>query len=587
MKKFLALLLLPLHLFSQPATKTQKADNSALQALFDQADEESLRLNPVNATFRGDNRYNDKMYVDFTDSYVEKLLANNKKNLEDLKKFNREDLNANDKISYDVFAWQNEMPLGMAKFKTNRIPLNQFTGLQIMLPLLGSGNGAQPFKTLADYNNWLARASIFPAWADSAIVYFKKGIAENYVLPKALVVKTIPQFDALIKTDITQSIFYGPVKNFPADFSEKDKTDLTAAYTTMIRDQLMASFKKLSDFLKNEYIQHARETSGIGSLPNGQELYKYLIKLTTTTNKTPDDVYNLGIAEVKRIREEMETVKKEVKFNGDLKAFFAYMNTDPKFFPYKNAEEVLTDYRAIESKIAPGVKRLFLYAPKTPFEVRQTEAFRAATSAAQYFAGSLENNRPGIFYVPIVDATKYTIARESLFLHEAIPGHHYQISLQRENPLLPKFRRFAGFTSYSEGWGLYAESLGKELGMYTDPYQHMLALGDEIHRAIRLVVDAGMHAKGWSREEAIKYMMENEPIDEQKTTAEIERYMAIPSQALAYKVGALKIQELRKKYTKQLGSKFNLAEFHDQILKDGALPLDVLEKKMDEWAKTK
>ena len=585
MKNILLLLLLPIQLLAQ--TTSSKPANAELHKLFDDADEEFLKLNPISATFRGDNRYNDKMPIDFTDSYREIQKSYLKKNLEAIKKIKRDQLNENDQLSYDVFTWQNENALGQFEFKTNRTPTTQFFGMQITLPLLGSGTGAQPFKNVTDYKNWLSRASNFPAWTDSAIVYFKKGIAENYVLPKAIVVKMIPQLNALIKADVTQTTFYGPIKNFPADFSETDKKELTAAYETMISEQLMPSFKKLADFLQNEYLPHARSTSGIGSLPGGPALYRYLVKSSTTTNKTPDEIYNIGLAEVKRIRDEMEVVKKEVGFSGDLKSFFDYMNTDPKFFPYSTAEEVLNDYRAIEKKIDPALDKLFLHKPKTPFEVRQTEAFRAATSAAQYFAGSLENNRPGIFYVPIVDPKKYTIARESLFLHEAIPGHHYQISLQRENESIPKFQRYGGFTAYAEGWGLYAESLGKELGAYKDPYQHMLALGDEIHRAIRLVTDVGMHEKGWTREQAIKYMMENEPIDEQRATAEIERYMAIPSQALAYKMGALKIQELRKKYTAMLGSKFNVAEFHDQVLKDGSLPLDILESKMDAWAKMK
>ena len=584
MKKYLVLLFLPLHVLAQTSTKPANAE---LQKLFQQVDEEFLRLNPIGATFRGDNRYNDKLPVDFTESYRALTKTFYEKNLAAIKKFKRDELNENDQISYDVFVWQGNLALEGLKFKTNRIPFSQFTGLQITLPLLGSGTGAQPFKTLTDYNNWLSRAANFPAWADSAIVYFRKGIAEGYVLPKALVVKMTPQLNALIKSDITQSTFYGPIKNMPADFSEKDKQDLTAAFSKLISEQLNPSFKKLADFLQNEYLPKTRETSGIGGIPGGDAFYRFLIKAITTTDKTPDEIYNIGLAEVKRIQQEMEKVKTQVGFNGDLNAFFKHMNTDPKFFPYTTAEEVLNDYRAVEKKIEPVLNKLFLYKPKTPFEVRQTEAFRAATSAAQYFAGSLENNRPGIFYVPIVDPKKYTIARTSLFLHEAIPGHHYQVMLQRENEAIPNLRRFGGFTAYSEGWGLYAESLGHELGLYSDPYQHMLALGDEIHRAIRLVVDAGMHAKGWTREQAIKYMMDNEPIDEQRATAEIERYMAIPAQALAYKIGELKLQELRKKYTKQLGAKFNIAEFHDQVLKDGALPLELLERKLDAWAKLK
>lgn len=267
-----------------------------------------------------------------------------------------------------------------------------------------------------------------------------------------------------------------------------------------------------------------------------------------------------------------------------MNAFLEYMRTDQKFFPYKTPEEVLTAYRAIQHKIDPALNALFLNTPKTPFEIRQTESFRAASAAAQYVDGLPDGSRPGIFYVPIVDAVKTPIASESLFAHEAIPGHHYQKMLQNENDRLPQFRRHGQFTAFIEGWGLYSESLGKELGLYADPYQKMANLSNEIRRSIRLVVDPGLHTKGWTREQAIKYMTDNEPISEQEASAEIERYMAIPGQAVAYKVGQMKLQALRNKYTKQLESAFNTAVFHDEILKDGAMPLDILEKKLDAWA---
>ena len=282
----------------------------------------------------------------------------------------------------------------------------------------------------------------------------------------------------------------------------------------------------------------------------------------------------------------MERTKEQVGFTGDLNAFFAHLRTDPKLKPYKTPGEIIEAFYAIHKRMEPNVKNMFSNVPKTKFEVRQTEAFRAASASAEYSPGTPDGSRPGIFYVPILDAKKFNITSgmESLFLHEAIPGHHYQISLQQENEALPKFRRFAWYGAFGEGWALYCESLGKELGLYTDPYQYMGALGDEIHRAIRLVVDVGMHLKGMTREEAIKYMMENEAIDEQGATAEIERYMAIPAQALSYKIGALKIRELREKYTKQLGDKFNLSDFHDEFLKDGVMPLETAEQKMDAWS---
>jgi uncharacterized protein (DUF885 family) len=478
-----------------------------------------------------------------------------------------------------------EMGLEELSLKQNRIPFNQFRGLHLSMGQWGSGTGVQPFKTVKDYNDWLARAKKFSIWADSAIIYFRKGIAENRVLPKSLVIKIIPQLDALIKEDVSQSVFWGPVTRFPASFSETDKTRLTEAFKQLIAEYLNPSYKKLSVFMKDEYLPMARTSSGLSGYPDGAKVYEYAIRSSTTTNKKPEEIFNTGLSEVKRIRAEMEKVKQQVNFSGSLDSFFVFTKTAPQFLPYKNAEEVLTAYRAIEKKIEPYLHTLFSIRPKTAFEVRQTEAFRAASAAAQYSAGLPDGSRPGIFYVPIVDATKYTTAKENLFIHEAIPGHHFQVMLQRENKSLPKFRQEGGNSAYSEGWGLYCESLGKLLGCYTDPYQYFYALGDEMHRAIRLVVDAGLHSKGWTRERAIEYMRNNEHITQQSATAEIERYMAIPGQALSYKIGELKIKELRDKYSKQLGSKFRLAEFHDEFLKDGNMPLVTLEQKMDAWAK--
>jgi uncharacterized protein (DUF885 family) len=392
--------------------------------------------------------------------------------------------------------------------------------------------------------------------------------------------------EAMQVSDATKSIFYGPIDKMPTTFSVADKQRLTAAYINLINEQIIPAYKKLGDFLKNEYLPKARTSTGLDSLPGGDAYYKFLVRYWTTTNKTPDEIYNTGLAEVKRIRSLMDSVKDAVGFSGDLNAFFEYMKTDKKFMPYKTPEDVLNAFRAIQAKEEPYLKTMFGRTPKTKFEIRQTEAFRAASASAEYLQGSPDGSRPGVFYVPILDATKFntTSGMESLFLHEAIPGHHYQNSLQFENTSLPEFRRFVWYGAYGEGWALYCESLGKELGLYTDPYQYMGALGEEIHRAIRLVVDVGIHEKGMTREEAIKYMMDNEAISEQGAISEIERYMAIPGQALSYKIGALKIRELRNKYQHQLGNKFSLAAFHDEFLKDGCMPLDVVEKKMDAWA---
>ncbi|MFL5746906.1 MAG: DUF885 domain-containing protein [Niastella sp.] len=577
------------------STTTAVASNKDLAALFEKYYNDRMALLPVEATINGDSLYNDQLPAEFTDSYRQKLTAFFAANLQAVQQFNREQLNETDRTSYDIFKREMEMSIEGLKYQylstidysvDGHVPFNQFYGLPLTFGQMGSGAGAQPFNTVRDYDNWLKRAAAFPAWADSAIVYFKKGIDAGNVLPAKLVVKMIVQMQNMVATDVTKSLYYGPVKSMPASFPEADKKRLTAAFTPLIKTSLSPAFQKLADFLKKEYLPKARTTTGIKDVPDGPALYNFLVRYWTTTPKTPDEIYTTGLAEVKRIRGLMDSVKNSVGFKGDLKAFFEYMRTDKRFMPYKTPEEVLNAFRNIQARIEPHLKDMFGHTPKMKFEIRQTEAFRAASASAEYKQGTVDGKRPGIFYVPILDATTFntTSGMESLFLHEAIPGHHYQVSLTLENTALPTFRRYLWYGAYGEGWALYCESLGKELGLYTDPYQYAGALGDEMHRAIRLVVDVAMHAKNMTREEAIAYMMENEAISEEGATAEIERYMALPAQALSYKIGALKIRELRNKYSQQLGNKFSLSAFHDEFLHFGCMPLELVEKSMDEWA---
>ena len=562
--------------------------NKDLATFFDQYYESRLKLYPLEATYAGDNRYNDQLPNDGSAEFLKKAKSFYADNLQKIKQFKREDLNQEDQLSYDIFIYEMQIALDGFNYHFEYMPFNQMFALPLTIGQLGSGSGAQPFKTVKDYDDWLKRLSAFAVWADTAKTNFDKGIKAGMVMPKALVIKMIPQMQSMVVTDPSKSLFYAPVNNFPKSFSDAEKSRLKEAYQKAILQVIVPTYQKLGDYLQQGYLPHARSTSGYAAIPGGKEMYAYLVKQQTTTNKTPEEIYQLGLSEVKRIRTKMDSIKQAVGFKGDLKAFFEYMKNDPKFMPYKTPQQVLAAFENIHQHMEPNLKKMFKHVPKTPFEIRQTEAFRAASASAEYNQGSADGSRPGIFYVPILDATKFntTSGMESLFLHEAIPGHHYQISLTQENTSLPKFRRFGGDNAYVEGWALYCESLGKELGLYTDPYQYMGALGDEIHRAIRLVVDVGIHTKGMTREQAIKYMMDNEAISEQGATAEIERYMGIPGQALGYKIGALKIRELRTKYEKQLGSKFDLAEFHDQVLKDGSMPLAVFEKKMDNWATT-
>lgn len=564
-----------------PAAENSKDFARVLQDYYDG----KMKLFPVEATQNGEDRYNALLPADFTDSYRDTLKIFYMSFAGRIKKFDRAALSENDRLSYDILAWELGTRLEGLKYPGNYIPFNQFYALPLTLGQLGSGDGFQPFRTLKDHADWIQRAKAFRPWADSAIVYFRKGMAANFVLPRSLVLKMIPQMMAMVTDDPEKSLFYGPVGKLKDNPDTAAVARLRLAYLQLIRDDIVPSYKKLADFLKEEYLPKARISSGIGALPGGSAYYAYLVRDQTTTQKTPEEIYQTGLREVARIRGIMDSLKNAVGFKGDLAAFFAYMSTDKKFMPYKTPQEVLAAFEAIHQKMQPNLQKMFGHTPKTGFEIRQTEAFRAASASAEYTQGSADGKRPGIFYVPILDATHFntTSGMESLFLHEAIPGHHYQLSLQQENMALPAFRRFGGNNAYVEGWALYCESLGKELGLYTDPYQYMGALGDEIHRAIRLVVDVAIHTKGMTREEAIQYMRNNEPISEAGATAEIERYMAIPGQALGYKIGALRIRELRDECQQALKDKFSLAGFHDEILKDGAIPLDVLEKKMDAW----
>lgn len=533
---------------------------------------------------QGVEGFNDKLPIDVSESYRQQVRDFYTKTAASLGQYDPAKLDANDRISYDILRWECDISLAGLQFPDNYMAINQFWSLPLTLGQYGSGSGTQPFKTVQDYDNWLKRISVFPAWSDSAIAYTRKGMNAGYVLPKSLIVKIIPQFKDLIVNDPTRSLYYGPIQNLPADFSAADKTRLTAAYKQLIKDQLVPSFHKLKDFFEKEYLPKGRATSGISAVPGGRERYDYLIKYWTTTEMTADQIFDLGQQEVTRIRGEMEKVKTDVGFKGDLKAFFDYVRTDKKFMPFTKPEQVTAWYASLETTMKPQLNKMFDLVPKSKFEVRRTEAFREASASAEYSQGTPDGSRPGVFYVPIPNASKHNvIGGESLFLHEAIPGHHYQISLQQENKNLPTFRRFLWYGAYGEGWALYTESLGKELGLYTDPYQYFGMLSSEMHRAIRLVVDVGMHTKGWTREQAIQFSTENEAESAESIEAEIERYMAIPGQALSYKVGQLKILELRHKAEQALGAKFDIREFHNQVLDAGCLPLKVLEEKVDRW----
>jgi uncharacterized protein (DUF885 family) len=449
---------------------------------------------------------------------------------------------------------------------------------------MGAGGSLHPFATVKDYEDWLKRTNDFVIWVDQAMVNMRAGIAKDVVQPRIVMERVLPQLEPMLAANVEQSIFYRPVTSFPESFTPEERERLSGAYRQAIETQIVPAYRRLHTFIKEEYLPRTRTTVGITSLPDGAEWYAYLVKLQTTTALTPAEIHEIGLKEVARIRGEMEQVIAQVQFKGDLAAFFKFLRSDPRFY-YTKPEELLDGYRALKSKATEAAPRLFAVAPKADFEIRAVEEFRArSAAAASYRVATPDGSRPGVFYVNTYDLKsrpRYTM--QAIFLHEAVPGHHFQFSIQQELEDLPSFRRFGGYTAYSEGWGLYGESLGRELGFYTDPYDHFGALGTEMFRAVRLVVDTGMHSRGWSREQAIEYMNSNAPVGQSDTVSEIERYIANPGQALAYKVGELKLKELRARGAERLGERFDLREFHTQVLTDGALPLDVLETKIDRW----
>ena len=545
-------------------------------------------LEPLNATLNGQNDFNDQFVFEMTDAYRKQQFDFFEKYEKELVSVDESSLTDEEKLSYQIIKWETAVGKELLKTNANLMPIHQFWGTHLTMTQFASGTAAQPFKNEKDYRNFLKRIEAYSVWIDSAMVYMKKGIDKKVVLPEVLTEKVIPQFSEQITKNVEDNIFYSSIKMLPKDMPIEVKSALKNDYARIINDELMPKYKQMVDFLKTEYLPASRKTSGIGSVTGGKELYAIFAKQWTTTTMTPEQIHQLGLNEVARLKTEMEKVKEQVGFEGTIVEFFDHVRNKKELMPFKKPEEVIANFNAIHEKIKPNVDKLFALQPKTPFEVRRVEAFREKTASAEYVQGASDGSRPGVFYVPIPDVTKYNYyGDEDLFLHEAIPGHHFQISLQQENKALPDFRKFNWFGAYGEGWALYTESLGKELGLYEDPYQYFGMLGNEMHRAIRLVVDTGIHYKGWTREQAIKYSLENEAESEASIISEIERYMAIPGQALSYKIGQLKIIELRKKAENQMKDKFDIKIFHQKVLESGGLPLALLEKKITEWISNK
>jgi uncharacterized protein (DUF885 family) len=557
---------------------------AALAQLFDEHFERDLELNPLSATAIGDYRYNDRMAIGNSAEYRAAERALDEEYLDRLLAIDRDALGYQDQLSYDIFRIKREQSLEGNQYPYYLQPVNQFYLMTNFFVQLGSGSSIHPFKTVNDYDDFLARTDDFIVDLDQAIENMQEGMQAGIVQPEILMVKVIPQVESQIRDKVEESDFWMPIENMPDEFSDEDRERLTSAYRESIENKITPAFKRLNNFVADEYLGAARDTVGIGALPNGKAWYEYLVRLRTTTEMTPAEIHKVGLDEVARIHGEMKSVMDEVGFDGDLKDFFNFVNTDEQFY-FDEPEQLIQGYRDMAAHIESLSKSLFDVAPKTAFEVRRVEPFReASASGGSYMSGTPDGSRPGVFYANAYDIkARPNWAMESLFLHEAIPGHHFQISLQRENEDLPGFRRFGGFTAYSEGWGLYAETLGKELGVYTDPYQYFGALNAELWRSIRLVVDTGIHSLGWSRQEVLDYMYANSAVKPARAISEAERFMAIPGQALAYKIGQLKIREIRDNAESRLGGRFDVVAFHREILKDGPMPLSMLEAKLDRW----
>ena len=569
----------------EPPARDQAAE---LKALFARSDAESLERNPLQRLFRGDLSRAGEFGDGITDAYFEAERGAAERELAALARIDRDALSPTDRIAFDVFRYQQET--GLKGYGPDILPLtvvrpiDHFSGFHTFFPDLSSGQSAAPYKTVADYEASLSRFTGFATAMDRAVGRFREGMKAGVVQPKLVVNNVIGQLDTLIGQGVEGSTYYMPIKNMPASFSAADKARLTAAYRQSLTREIIPAMTRMRDFLKNEYLPVARESVGLGQMKGGPQLYNYLIQQSTTLPLTADYIHTLGLSEVARIRSDMEKVKNEVGFKGTLKQFFDHIRADPKFKP-KSKAALTQGYYDIGKRVDARIATLFNTIPKTPLEVRPVPEFLEKNQAGAYYQqGTPDATRPGVFYFNTYDLpSRTTPGMETLYLHEAAPGHHFQISLAQENAQLPNFMRFGGNTAFVEGWALYAEKLGPELGLFTDPYQRFGHYDDEMLRAMRLVVDSGLHSKGWTRERAIEYMLANSAMGRTDATSEVERYIAIPSQALAYKISQLKILELRAKARAALGDRFDIRGFHAQVLDTGALPLPVLEKKIDDW----
>lgn len=551
-----------------------------LNALFEEDWEWTLENYPTTATFYGDPRYNDK-FSDISVSAIRQRQAYARDILKRLDRMDRGRFSDDDKINYDLFRQQFASDVESQSFPTWQMPINQMGGVQINLPGL---HNVTPFSTVKDYEDYLARLAQVPDQIDKTVALMRLGMESGWVQPKVPLRSLPGQIKAQINGEAVDSPFYTPFKEFPDAIEEADQERLAAEGLAAIADRIKPAYGELLTFVTDEYIPAARDEVGAWSLPDGAAYYAYRVKRMTTTDMTPDEIHELGLREVARIKTGMMDIVKEAGFGADFEAFTKFLRTDEQFY-HKTAKGLLEEYRDICKRLNAELPKLFGKLPRTEFNVEAIPDYEApASTTAYYRQPSADGSRPGTFFANTYNLDQRpTYEMEALSIHEAIPGHHLQIALAQELENVPKFRKFGGFTVFTEGWGLYSESLGEELGFYRDPYSKFGQLSYEMWRAVRLVVDTGMHHKRWTRQQAIDFFNKNTGLSEHNIIAEVDRYIVWPGQALAYKIGELKIKELRAKATKALGDDFDIREFHDTVLEQGSIPLNLLEERVTAW----
>ena len=551
-----------------------------LHALFSEDWQWSLEQYPEGATLLGDNRYNDRL-TDFSLDAIERRKAHEREMLNRVQKIDRSQLRGQDIISYDLFLLDKKLTVEGHAFPTEYMPIDQMNGVQISFGQLA---GSTPFRNTRDYDNYLARLAAFPKQLDQLIALMKRGVETKWV-PPAVPLRSVPaQIEGQITQDPTKSPLFNPFAHFPPEVAGGDRSRLVESGKKVIGESLNPALKKLASFFKESYLPACRQDIATSSLPDGPAFYQYSIRRHTTTNLTSKEIHEIGKREVARIRKEMEEIVKKVEFKGSFEAFLTFLRTDSRFY-YTRADDLVAGYSYI-AKLADGkLPELFAELPRTPYGVRVIPDYEApAQTTAYYQTGAADGSRAGLYMLNTYKLeTRPKYEMEALTLHETVPGHHLQLARGQELRGLPDFRRNAGYTAYVEGWGLYAESLGSEMGFYADPYSKFGQLTYEMWRACRLVVDTGMHSFGWSRQQAIDFMKQNTAKTENDIVVEVDRYIVWPGQALAYKIGELKIKELRAKAKRELGERFDVRTFHNAVLDDGALPLDVLEARIGEW----